>query len=599
MSVMGVVGALIRSGGDDPIAMAPVTGDGSVGHRSAVGGMERSRRRSPWLSWDMRMVLVASATWAVSLCTHLVGSLISQRWPVGAWTGTLIWVSTAVALAVSGILVMSILHARPFLAPTVALVVVVVMLSALTTLMQDVDRALSAGALLSPGRSRIDPVRMTFTGLVEVSSSRGADCQVAVMVRGAGSSSTYRRMALPALAFGDDEACERMVSGATVDAVVDARASPLGGDEPWLTMENADSIVVIAEPSGFARWKAALYDDFFGVCQRLSDQGRMLVPGLSLGLLGAERYDADDQGALDLAYVDYVREGFSHAGIMHLMAVSGGHFILITGAIHGVCRRVRSPRWLTGLISAVGCAVLAAVMAPSDSVARALIMGVWSSGWMVLGRRPRSLVALSWTVIISIIVDPSMSRSYGFSLSCAAVLGIVLFADGWRERLASVMGKSISAALSMTLAAQMATAPIQVLLEPEIPLMAPIANLIVAPIVGVSTIAGLMAFALSPVLPLLAYWCAVAASWGTAVMEAAATSSLSVPHSILPWFPSPWGSAALVLTYVVVAVMAAAWRGRAARRRAMSGPGRAFHRSPLSRLRRWTTETKNIVERLW
>lgn len=88
-----------------------------------------------------------------------------------------------------------------------------------------------------------------------------------------------------------------------------------------------------------------------------------------------------------------------------------------------------------------------------------------------------------------------MSASYGFALSSAAVLGIVLFAERLAGAFERAMPHGIAEMMAMTVAAQLFTLPIQVLMEPELPLLSVPANLLVSPFVGLATMAGLMALA--------------------------------------------------------------------------------------------------------
>lgn len=99
------------------------------------------------------------------------------------------------------------------------------------------------------------------------------------------------------------------------------------------------------------------------------------------------------------------------------------------------------------------------------------------------------------------------------------MLGIVLFADTLNAWMEPVLPRFVAEVLSMTIAAQVFTLPIQVLIEPELPVFSIPANLMVAPFVGFATLAGLASLAVSWLIPWLGLQLARAASWGTAVME--------------------------------------------------------------------------------
>ena len=64
---------------------------------------------------------------------------------------------------------------------------------------------------------------------------------------------------------------------------------------------------------------------FFEQTSRLSDQGKELVPGLTLGILGQD-YVPPDSGngktgtGIDSTYANLLENAFQRSGILHLMA---------------------------------------------------------------------------------------------------------------------------------------------------------------------------------------------------------------------------------------------------------------------------------------
>lgn len=58
--------------------------------------------------------------------------------------------------------------------------------------------------------------------------------------------------------------------------------------------------------------------------EQLSDQGRVLVPGLTMGVLGQD-YIGGETGPMPVnsTYAQTLENQFRQSGIMHLMAVSG------------------------------------------------------------------------------------------------------------------------------------------------------------------------------------------------------------------------------------------------------------------------------------
>lgn len=345
----------------------------------------------------------------------------------------------------------------------------------------------------------------------------------------------------------------------------------------------------------------------------------MLVPGLTVGVLGQDAVRVRDTasgaashgseeglssgtervGGVDAAYAALLEEQFRRSGIMHLMAVSGGHFMVIAGLVHRLCSRVLAPRWATGLVMAVSDVMLAIVVFPSDSVLRALLMGLFGAAAVAAGRRGQSVSSLSWTVIIVLLIAPSMSVSYGFALSCAAVLGIVLFAGPLTDWLACMLPRLLSAPLAMTIAAQSLTLPIQVLMDPQLPLASVPANLLVGPVVGFATMAGLVALFISWLMPQCGYVLAWIAGCGTSVMERVAAMVSDNEFATMPWAGGIPGALLMVLVEsacATVLILATRWL-RLLRSDGSGDGGQSFRPRLRDRIRIWWSQTVTMVRR--
>lgn len=197
-----------------------------------------------------------------------------------------------------------------------------------------------------------------------------------------------------------------------------------------------------------------------------------------------------------------------------------------------------------------------------------------------------------------LMVNPHMSRSFGFALSCAAVLGIVLFAGPLGAWLTPIMPAFIAQTMAMTIAAQLFTLPIQVLIEPELPVYSIPANLVVAPFVGFSTLAGLASLAISWILPSLGFIFASLASWGTAIMEFMALNLGSGDHATIPWTGDA-GGALLIILVEIIGYTTARFAGTLLRPHHHNGtklPGRRLIHNPIERAKAWGERTHNALK---
>lgn len=412
----------------------------------------------------------------------------------------------------------------------------------------------------------------TVTTPAVASERHGHDCRYDARAEAAAIGSedgeAAARVAAPTDAtvrvYASGEGCA-VTRGGTYRLAGDLSPARYGAAPLWLEADGPAH--GIREPPPWHRLATHMRARFHAVTERLDDQGRILVPGLTLGVLGSDAAvpmeaaggDPDSSGdvpePVDANIAKQVEERFRDAGIMHLMAVSGGHFMVVAALVRRLCGRFLAPRGVVAVAMAAAYAGLTALMQPSDSVLRAFAMGLLVVASGLGGRPAQTLSALCWTVIGVLLVEPSMASSYGFALSSAAVLGLVLHADRVEAGLRRHCPAPLASAMAMTIAAQMYTLPIQVLMEPRLALHAVLANVAVAPFVTFATLAGLAALAIAPVCAPLAFCCAWVASLGTMAMDTAARVVSGLPFAVLPWAQGVAGVALLVALEAAVALL--------------------------------------------
>ena len=334
----------------------------------------------------------------------------------------------------------------------------------------------------------------------------------------------------PAIALAD-ESWSELLPGTRIAA--SGRLAPASDDATSAVLLVRGPPTVRAGPGPVQRAAGELRAGLRTAVAELPPAERGLVPGLVVG---------DTSGlSPELA------ETFRTAGLTHLVAVSGANVAIVCGAVllillHvGVTRRIAAGGALLALI---GFAVLAR---PQPSVLRAGVMGAIGLLALVSGRRRAAVPALSAAVLVLLLIDPGLARSYGFALSVLATGGIVLLARGWTLRLRALgVPSALGAALSVPAAAQVACAPVIAMLAGQVNLVAVPANLLVAPAVAPATLAGVAAAVAAPVSPsvagVLGRSAGVPAAWIVAVAERAA----AVPYAAVPWPDGAPGAAALM-----------------------------------------------------
>lgn len=241
----------------------------------------------------------------------------------------------------------------------------------------------------------------------------------------------------------------------------------------------------------------------------------------------------------DRALSDSVRDDFRRSGLTHLLAVSGTNLtivlvtILLVGRAAGIRRR---GQWVLGVL-AVACFVILA--RPDPSVLRAAAMG--SVGLAALGYGSRGGVrALSWAVIVLMLIDPWLSKSVGFILSVCATAGILLFAPWFAASLGRHLPQWCALAIAVPVAAQLACTPVIAAISGQISIVAVVANIAAGPAVAPATVTGLLggpvALVSAPAGHVVGAAAGLCARWILLVGHWCA----SLPGASTPWNGSLW-----------------------------------------------------------
>ncbi len=272
---------------------------------------------------------------------------------------------------------------------------------------------------------------------------------------------------------------------------------------------------------------------------------RGLIPGLVIGDTSLTPPD--------------LSEAMLDTGMSHLSAVSGSNVAIVLGAVVLICRWVGVPRRWRAPLAATALIGFVVLCRPEPSVLRAGVMGLIGLAGLSASRRAATVPALAAAIFVLLCIDPSLARSYGFALSCVATLGLVVFARPWADAIARRLPTRawvIGEALAIPLAAQVVCAPIIVLLQGDVAVIAVIANLLAAPMVAITTVSGIViAISASVWLPLGA-GVAWLAAWPALWIAGVARVSSSLPFGHVDWLdgaPGAW-SLALVTTVMVLAL---------------------------------------------
>ncbi|MDO4950258.1 MAG: ComEC/Rec2 family competence protein [Bacteroidales bacterium] len=159
------------------------------------------------------------------------------------------------------------------------------------------------------------------------------------------------------------------------------------------------------------------------------------------------------------------RDEFAHAGIAHVLALSGLHIGFIWILLQCVLWPLRSHpalRWLKWALATASMVAFALVAGLAPSVVRAVLMCTLMEFSLLCGRRALSVNTISLSALIMLCYNPLHLFDVGFQLSFLAVTSIVTFVPWAYRRLrpSNLFLRWMCSNVVVGIAAQAGTAPL-------------------------------------------------------------------------------------------------------------------------------------------
>lgn len=205
---------------------------------------------------------------------------------------------------------------------------------------------------------------------------------------------------------------------------------------------------------------------------------------------------------------DRIVSSYASSGAIHVLAVSGLHigliYMILMTFLSRITLSLKYRKWVITLICIATLFVYALLTGLSPSVFRAFVMFSFFALAKPIKRKTNTYNVLSASALVLLLVDPYFLMSVGFQLSYLAVIGIIyiqpklygLFHFKW------ILVDKLWALTCVSIAAQLATAPLSMLYFHQFPTYFLVANLFIIPAAFVILLLGiaLLIFSFSPII---------------------------------------------------------------------------------------------------
>jgi len=273
-----------------------------------------------------------------------------------------------------------------------------------------------------------------------------------------------------------------------------------------------------------------------------------------------------------------VHQRFAHAGLAHILAISGLHVGIVAAALLLLLRAARAGETASRVAATALVAAYVGLLGWPPPAVRALgLITLWC--WARVRQRPVVPFApLAATAALVLVLDPFAVTEPGPWLSFAGAWGCVTAARAFgalrRER-SLPKSRRVAGALSVAAVsggATLATAPISVVAFGTVAPVALVSNVLAVPLAGFVVPSLALTLALAALWPRAAPLAAGAAALGLDALQGVAGLAGALPLAFVP-FQRTWLAAALLAAVAAILLRPYPRSGRRAALRALRGRG--------------------------
>ena len=177
-----------------------------------------------------------------------------------------------------------------------------------------------------------------------------------------------------------------------------------------------------------------------------------------------------------------IKDDYSGAGIIHILAVSGLHVTFLIGALSFLLKKCRLNKFVNFALIAVLVVFYAYICNFTPSVVRASVMGLVLISAGLFGEEYDRLTSLGVAGFLILLVSPLSAFDIGFLMSFACVGSIFLLARPIEKLFSSFLPKYFAGATAVSISAELGILPFLAFMGQGFNLLSFIINLLIIPL---------------------------------------------------------------------------------------------------------------------
>jgi competence protein ComEC len=256
-----------------------------------------------------------------------------------------------------------------------------------------------------------------------------------------------------------------------------------------------------------------------------------------------------------------VMQEFSHAGVIHVLSVSGLHvgiMYVVADKVFFFLKRHRKSRKLHQILILACIWAYAFVAGLPASVVRAALMFSLIAAGKMFKRSSESYNIVAVAALFQLLINPYDITQVGFQLSYVAVLGIFAFYQPFNELInpSNRIATGVWSILAVSMAAQLATFPLASYYFHMFPVYFLLTNLIVVPLAAVITYFAVVILAMGAA-GLIFEWLAWPLKWSLRFMSGSVEYLQSWPGAVIE--PIIYTPLQVIMIYTTIAGLFIFW----------------------------------------